>query len=85
MQNHKKGKRNLSSLSTTIIVDKPRWEAGGLTVSVLCSCLTPPRAQLFERSTTLSTAGYISIYWVAQLVSLMLVLRIVIYPVDSAI
>ena len=53
-----------------------RWKAGSLMVCVLCSCLTPPRTHL------LSTV-YISIHWIAQLVSLMLVLRIEIYPVDS--
>ena len=56
-----------------------RWEAGSLMVSVLCSCLTPPRTQLLERSITLSTV-YISIHWIAQLFSLMLVRRIVEKP-----
>ena len=79
MENYKESKRIPSSLSA-IIVDKLRWEAGGLMVNVLCSCLTPPRAQLFERTITLSTAGQISIYWIAQLVFLMPVRRIVSYP-----
>ena len=44
MQNHKKGKRNPSSLSTAIIVDKLRWEAGGLTVSK-CTVFLPYSSQ----------------------------------------
>ena len=43
---------------------------------------TGPRPQFFERHKTLSS-GYISIHWIAQLVSLILIHWTVIYPVDS--
>ena len=42
------------------------------------------RAQLFKRWITLST-GQVTIHWIAQLVPVVLIRWIVIYPVDSAI
>ena len=42
------------------------------------------RAQLFKRWITLST-GLVTIQWIAQLVPVILIRRMVIYPVDSAI
>ena len=42
------------------------------------------RAQLFKRWITLST-GLVTIHWIAQLVPVILIRRMVIYPVDSAI
>ena len=44
----------------------------------------PRRQQLFKRLITLST-GQITIHWITQLVSLILIRWIVIYPVDSSI
>ena len=49
-----------------------------------CFSIYQIRPQLFKRWITLST-GQITIHWILQLVSLLLIQWIAIYPVDSAI
>ena len=53
-------------------------------MSVVATRAVSTRPQLFKRWIALSS-GYISIQWIAQLVSLILIHWIVIYPVDSVV
>ena len=76
------GKRNGTEGMNMYIGGVEREQVSKYQAVIFCYILTWP--QLYKRWIVLST-GQISIQWIKQLVSLILIRWIVIYPVDNAI